>query len=191
MRREAGFTLIEVLVALALSALVSVILLNGIRLSAFGLDRHTRQAELLNRRQSVDEILRRSLGAAAQVARTAGGEFMGLPDRVEFLAAAEDAGPGLYRVSLAVDGARTDRPLMLRRQLAAPVGDPRAVASILTDNVRSVRFAYFGADGADAEPIWHDRWESLSVLPLMVRLTLSRDGDPPRPPLTVRLWGGG
>jgi general secretion pathway protein J len=191
MRRDAGFTLIEVLVALALSALVSVILMNGIRLSAFGLDRHTRQAELLDRRQSADAILRRALGSAALVSRAAGGEFAGTPDRLEFLGVAEDAGPGLYRISLAVDRGRADRPLILRRQLAASGGDPRAASSILADNVRIFRLAYFGTDDTNAEPSWHDRWESLSVLPLMVRLTLDRDGEMPRPALVIRLWNGG
>jgi prepilin-type N-terminal cleavage/methylation domain-containing protein len=190
-RGEPGFTLIEVLVALALSALVSVILQNGIRLAASGLDRHTRQADRLDRRQSADEILRRTLGSAALIPRSAGGEFIGTPDDVEFLGVAEDAGPGLYRISLSVDRARADRPLILRRQLAAAAGDPRAAASVLAGNVRAFRLAYFGADGANAEPAWHDRWESLSVLPLMLRVTLDSDGDPPRPALLIRLWNAG
>jgi prepilin-type N-terminal cleavage/methylation domain-containing protein len=191
MRRDSGFTLIEVLVALALSALVSVILLNGIRLAAFGLDRHTRQTELLDRRQSAGEILRRTLGSAALVARSAGGEFTGTPNRVEFLGVAEDAGPGLYHISLAVDRARADRPLILRRRLAVAGGDPRAAASIIADNIRGFRLAYFGTDSADAPPAWHDRWESLSGLPLMVRVIFDSDGDPLRPPLIVRLWNAG
>ena len=82
MRREAGFTLVEVLVALALSALVSVILLHGIRLAASGLDKHTRQADRLDARQSLDDILRRTLGSAALIPRSAGGEFIGRPGRV-------------------------------------------------------------------------------------------------------------
>jgi general secretion pathway protein J len=190
-RRDAGFTLVEVLVALALSALVGVILLNGIRLAATGLDRHTVQADRLDRRQSADEILRRTLGSAALIDRTRGGEFIGQPDNVEFLGVAEDAGPGLYRITLAVDRARVDRPLILRRRLAVRAGDPHAATSILAANVHAFHLAYFGADGADAEPAWHDRWESRSVLPLIVRLTLDSDGEPPRPPLVIRLWNAG
>jgi general secretion pathway protein J len=191
MRREAGFTLLEVLVALALSALVSVILLHGIRLAASGLDKHTRQADRLDARQSLDDILRRTLSSAALIPRSAGGEFIGKPDRVEFLGVAEDGGPGLYRIALAVDPARADRPLILRRQLAAPAGDLRAATSSVADRVRDFHLAYFGADGAGADPAWHDDWESLSVLPLMVRVIVDSDGAAPRPPLIVRLWNAG
>jgi prepilin-type N-terminal cleavage/methylation domain-containing protein len=190
-RRDAGFTLIEVLVALALSALVSVILLNGIRLAATGLDRHAAQADRLDRRQSAGEILRRTLGSAAQIDRAAGGEFIGNAEHLEFLGVAEDAGPGLYRITLAVDRTRADRPLIMRRQLAIAAGDPRAATSILAANVRAFRLEYFGATGADPQPAWHESWESLSVLPLMVRLTLDSEGEPPRPPLVIRLWNAG
>ena len=145
-RRDAGFTLIEVLVALALSALVSLILLHGIRLAAFGLDRHTRAVDRLDARLSLDDILRRALGAAAAIPRGAGGEFIGKPDAVEFLGLAEDSGSGLYRIDLAVDRGGSDRPLILRRRLAAPAGDPRAASRHRRDQgTRLPRLAYSSA----------------------------------------------
>jgi general secretion pathway protein J len=190
-RRDSGFTLIEVLVALALSALVSVILLHGIRIAATGLERHTSAVERLDARQSLDDILRRTLGAAASIPRNAGGEFIGKPDAIEFLGIAEDSGPGLYRIDLAVDRARPDRPLVLRRRLAVPSGDPREAASIVATRVRDFRLAYFGAGSANAAPAWHDSWQLLNMLPLMVRVILDSDDDRPRAPLVVRLWNAG
>jgi prepilin-type N-terminal cleavage/methylation domain-containing protein len=180
-RRNAGFTLIELLVALALSALVSLVLLHGIQLATTGLDRHIRAAERLDTRQSLDDLLRRTLGSAAEIPRTAGGEFIGKPNAVEFLAVVEDGGSGLYRVVLALERGR----LILRRELAAPQGDPRSATSIVTNRVRDFRLAYFGVDAATGTPAWHDSWQQL---PLMVRVILDADGDPPRPPLIVRLW---
>jgi prepilin-type N-terminal cleavage/methylation domain-containing protein len=188
---DAGFTLLELLVALTLSALVAVVLLHGIRVSALGLDRHTQQTERLDAQQSLDDILRRTLGAAVLIPRPAGGEFIGKPDAIEFLAAAEDSGPGLYRINLAVDTTRSDRPLILKRQLLFTARDSRATASILAVNVRDLRLAYFGADTANADPVWHDDWQQLNLLPLMVRVIVDSDGDPMRPPLAVRLWSGG
>jgi prepilin-type N-terminal cleavage/methylation domain-containing protein len=190
-RHEGGFTLVEVLVALALSALVSLILMNGIRLATTGLDRETRVAERLDTRQSLDDLLRRTLGSAALVPRLAGGTFNGGATAVEFLGLAEDGGPGLYRIDLGIDGKRGDRPLILRRRLAAPAGAPRDATSIVATRVRDFRLAYFGADAASATPNWHDSWQQLNVLPRMVRVTLDSDGDPPRPPLVVRLWNAG
>jgi prepilin-type N-terminal cleavage/methylation domain-containing protein len=190
-RHEAGFTLIELLVALALSALVSLILLNGVRLATTGLDRQTRVAERLDTRQSLDDLLRRTLGSAALVPRLAGGTFNGRPNAVEFLGLTEDGGPGLYRIDLGLDAMRRDRPLVLRRRLATPAGAPRNATSIVASRVRDFRLAYFGADTASATPSWHDSWQQLNVLPLMVRVTVDSEGDPPHPPLVVRLWNAG
>ncbi|HWB47885.1 MAG TPA: prepilin-type N-terminal cleavage/methylation domain-containing protein [Stellaceae bacterium] len=188
MRRDAGFTLVEVLVALALSAVVSLILLHGVRLAAHGFARHTAAAERLDARQALDELLRRTLGAAVSIPRAAGGEFAGGPQTVEFLSAAEDNGAGLYRVSLSLDAARG---FILRRRLAAPAGDPREAASVLAPAVRDFRLAYFGPDAAGATPTWHADWRQLNLLPLMVRVVLDTAGDPPRPPLVVRLGNAG
>jgi general secretion pathway protein J len=190
-RDEAGFTLIEMAVALTLTALVSLTLLHGVRLAATGLDRHTQQADRLDARRSLDDILRRVLGSAAAVPQNAGGAFVGQPDRLEFLGVAEDSGAGLYRIDIAIDRGRDDRPLILRRRLAAATGDPRAAASILAAHVRSLRLAYFGVDGIGASPAWHERWEALTTLPSLVRVILDTGDDAPRPPLIVRLWDAG
>lgn len=186
-RRDAGFTLIELLVALALSALVSLVLLHGIRLATQGLDRNTRATEQLDAQQSLDDLLRRTLGSAAAIPRSAGGEFVGKPNTLEFLAVAEDGGPGLYRVDLGIQRGR----LILRRALAASEGDPRAAASVVVEHLRDFHLAYFGADATDGTPIWHDNWQQLANLPLLVRVILDVDGYPPRPPLIVRLWNAG
>lgn len=186
-RHQSGFTLIELLVALALSALVSLVLLQGIRLAATGLDRHNRASERLDARQSLDDLLRRTLGAAAAIPRGAGGEFVGKPNAVEFLAVAEDGGPGLYRVVLGADHGK----LVLRRALAAAEGDPRAAASIVANNLRDFRLAYFGTDASGATPAWHDSWQQLAILPLLVRVIVEADDEPPHPALIVRLWNAG
>ena len=190
-RSDGGFTLIEVLVALALSALVSVVLLQGIRLAATGLDRHSRASERSEARQSLDDLLRRTLGAAASLPRSAGGEFNGQPGAIAFLGLAEDSGAGLYRIQIGVDVARPGRPLVLRRVLAVPTGNPRAAASILATQIRNFRLAYFGADAANAAPSWHDSWQHLAALPLLVRVIVDSEGDTPRAPLIVRLWNAG
>ena len=179
--RDTGFTLIEVLVALALTALVSVLLLHGIGLAVAGLDRHTRQAERLDDRRSLDELLRRVLGAA-----TAGG-FAGRPDGVRFLSLAEDGGPGFYRVDIV----RSGRKVILRRRLAGPSGDPHVAESVLAAEATDFRLAYFGATAAADEPAWHDSWEGLAAPPRAVRMILDTAGGPPRPPLVVPIRNAG
>ena len=187
-RYDTGFTLLEVLVALALSALVSVILLHGIRIATTGFERHTQVTERLDARQSLDDLLRHTLGTATQVPRIAGGEFNGTPFAVAFLGVAEYGGPGLYGIDISLDRSHN---LVLRRRLAAPAGDPHAATSVIASRVRNFRLAYFGADAANATPTWHDSWQHLNLLPLMMRVTLETENDAPRPPLVVRLWSGG
>jgi general secretion pathway protein J len=181
-RRAAGFTLIELLVALALTALVSLMLLHGIRLAATGFDRHTRQVARLDDRRSLDELLRRALASALPT-----GSFAGQPDNVRFVGLAEDSGPGLYRIDIA----RTGRNLVLRRRLAEPARDAHVAESILAADVSGFQLAYFGARSAAEEPAWHDRWEGLATLPLLVRVVLDLRGGEPRPPLVVPIWGAG
>src|SRR5258708_7890410 len=61
----AGFTLIELVVALALAGVISLLLLQGINLATTGLDRLSRKAEQLAERRRVDTVLRHALAAAS------------------------------------------------------------------------------------------------------------------------------
>jgi prepilin-type N-terminal cleavage/methylation domain-containing protein len=179
--RNDGFTLVEVLVALALTALVSLVLLHGIRLAAAGLDRHSRQQQRLDDRRSLDALLRRALGSAARSG------FSGGPDGVSFLGLAEDSGPGLYRVEIIL----ADGKLVLRRALAEPAGDPHSAESVLAADAGAFRLAYFGTQAMGEEPGWHDRWQGLAVPPRLVRLTFDALGSAVRPPLVIPIWSAG
>jgi hypothetical protein len=57
--------------------------------------------------------------------------------------------------------------------------------------LRDFRLAYFGADAASGTPSWHDSWQELAVLPLLMRVIVDTNDDPPHPPLIVRLWNAG
>lgn len=190
--RAAGFTLVELAVALALAALVSVILLYGVRVSALGLDRLSRHAEALDERSSIEALIRRSLASVAAIPVFEGApSFVGGPTGVKFLSLAEDGGPGLYRVELAFDAARRERPLILSRWLAQPVGAPRRQQSVLARDLASFQIAYFGSASPDEEPKWLARWDGLAYPPKLIRFTLSGADGQPRPPIVIRLWNGG
>jgi prepilin-type N-terminal cleavage/methylation domain-containing protein len=175
-KRAAGFTLVELAVALALAGLVSVILLYGVRVSALSLDRLSRHAEQVDDRRSVEALIRRAFGSVAAIPVYEGAaSFVGAPSAVKFLSLAEDGGPGLYRVELALDPMRRDRPLILSRRLANPTGSARLQLSVLVGD----------------EPSWQPRWEGLAYPPKLVRITLSGADAQLRPPIVVRLWNAG
>jgi prepilin-type N-terminal cleavage/methylation domain-containing protein len=179
-RHAGGFTLVEMLVALALAALVGTLLLHGVRLAATALDRHGRRAERLDDRRAMADLLRRTLSAAV-----AGG-FDGQADSLHCLSIVEDAGAGLYRIDIAREG----NHVTLRRRLAQPAtdlaADPLGAAAVLS-GVAVFRLAYFGA-ASGAEPVWQSAWKALAGLPRLVRVSLDLAGQPPRPPLVVTLW---
>lgn len=188
----AGFTLIELAVALALAGLVSVILLYGIRVSVLGLDRLSRHAEEVDDRRSIEAVIRRALASVAAIPVFEGAaSFSGAPTGVKFLSLAEDGGPGLYRVEIALDAARQDRPLILSRRLADPAGPARAQQSVLARNIGFFQIAYFGATSPDAEPAWLARWDGLTYPPKLVRITFSGADGRERSPIVIRLWNAG
>ncbi|HEX3535532.1 MAG TPA: prepilin-type N-terminal cleavage/methylation domain-containing protein [Stellaceae bacterium] len=191
-RRVAGFTLVELLVALALVGIVTLLLVQGIGLAALGFDRVSRGAERLDESRGVDQVLRRTLGSAAAVHGNGPGiGFSGDAVRVSFLSLVADSGAGLYRVDIALDVSSGERRLVVTRRLAAPGGEPRAELSILARGVSRFRIAYFGVAALGEEPAWHDRWDGLGYLPNFMRIELDAAGAPARPPLIVRVWNAG
>jgi len=188
-RRDAGFTLIEMVVALALSGLVSLLLLQGLRLTVSGTERLSRHADRLDDQTSVETLLRRLLETATNGAGRDGG-FSGMPGRLSFLTLAEDGGAGVYRVDLALAGTGSRQELVLTRRLAVPFGAPRRQRSVLARDVRGFSLSYFGAAGPADRPRWHRRWTGLANPPLLVRIVLDADGAA-RPAMVIRLWGAG
>ena len=190
--RAAGFTLIELLVALVLAGLVSLLLVHGIGLAAFGFDRLSRGAERLDESRGVDQVLRRTLGSAAAIPNLGPGiGFSADPTRVAFLGLVADNAPGIYRVELRLDFAGGDRRLVLTRRFAENGAEARVERTILARRVSTFRLAYFGAVTLGEEPAWHDRWDGLSYLPRLIRVELQTADDPNRPLLILRVWNAG
>jgi general secretion pathway protein J len=187
----AGFTLVEMVMALALAGLVSLVLLEGLRLTVSGVGRVSQAADRFDDRASLEAVLRRTLAATAPVPSIDGQPaFVGAPDRLSFVAFAEDGGVGLYRIELGFVGPQSRRELVLTRRLAMPTAAPRAQQSVLGERLGAVRLAYFGAVSPGDPPAWHDRWEGLANPPQLVRIMLE-DAAEARPPIVIRLWGAG
>jgi len=189
---DAGFTLVEVLVALVLAGLVSLVLVEGMRLTTSGVERLSRRADRLDARQSIAALLRQSLEAAVPLAE-AGGEpgFVGSAARLSFVTVADEGGPGLFRLVLNAEDTQRGRSVVLTRRLAVPFAEPRVQRSVLARNIRQFALAYYGATANSADPAWHEAWQGLSTLPQLVRITIDTGGDEVRFPLVVRLWNPG
>jgi len=210
---EAGFTLLELLVAMTLLALVFGLIAGGIGFGAAVWERGGASAKRATELQTAHRVLRARIEAMApyrrpREPRQALQPFAvdGAPTVLVFVAPppAELAPPGIYRYRVAVEGRDNNRTLTLAwRRLQPDLRDFDTDSSDRTvpgkdeqDTSGSVtlmagfagaRIQYFGAIKADDPAEWHDRWEDARQLPKLVRITMAfPEGDPREwPPLIV------
>ena len=189
MKSRHGFTLVEVLIALALVGIVSLLLLEGIRFAALGLGRVSDQAGRLEARRGIEELLRRDLGTVFTASLPpAMPALIGGPQSMRFLTLAEDGGAGLYRVDLAIAARGGERALVLTRRRLGATGALDTEREVLAPRLKFLRIAYFGRATQDAKPQWQQSWGDSRFPPLMVRIALDTGDGLARPPLVVRLW---
>ena len=185
-----GFTLVELLVALALAGIVMVLLTDELRLASLGFDRISHKSEQLAIRRDLEDLLRRDLGSAVAAPLVASElPFTGGPESMKFLSLSDDSGPGLYRVELGLQGPEGEKRLMLTRRPVEPTAGRQIARAVLAAHVRGFKAFYFGAPAPNAEPRWLDRWADIRYPPTLVRVFFDAGGAASTPPMTIRVWG--
>lgn len=183
---QAGFTLVELLIALAVTALLSIGLYEGLRLGIHGwnsADAHASGADSLAQLRG---FLQRELEQAypaysADDPPQAHIDFTGGPDRLSFTgpAPASLLAGGLAHIGLMAEPAADGLRLELEAQPVRDSASRTTARDELLDGVAGLSFAYFGEDRPEDAPSWHDRWEGRRVLPRLVRIRLTfPSGDP-------------
>jgi general secretion pathway protein J len=198
-RRIAGFTLIELMVALLLLALMSSVLYGSLSLSATSWDRGEAKADQAGDMRQTGEFLRQALAAEHPLRLHKAVDqplvFAGASDSLAFAAATPGrVGGGIYyfRIALAPGGDPASKLLLSRTipdygALKPPSFDG-ADASVLADGIAQVKFSYFGRDpdAIDAvDPTWRDRWDDPQILPLLIRMDVKTAQGASWPPLLV------
>ena len=192
-RREttAGFTLVELLIALTLVGLLATLIFGGVRVAARAWGRTDDRAAEAADRWAVANVLRDAITRAypAFASPDTGdrtiafdGEAVSLTLLAPLPQAIAAGVTAEMRFYLAGEGAA--KTLVLGWRLDLPSAETGGALPenrvVLLDRVRRIGFAYFGADGPDDAPVWHESWSERTALPQLVRIDLERS-DPALP----------
>jgi general secretion pathway protein J len=177
-RRQAGFTLVELLVAVTLFSLISLVLIGSLRFGVKSWDRGTARAERIDHSVLAQDFLRRIIEDAYPYfspGQTQGRvAFEGNAQSLRLLAPAPIALGAAGRMSVEVllerGAERSDLIVVTTPELA---DDASVVArKILMPNVEGLELSYFGRKRSDRQATWHEQWIGETALPQLLRLKL-------------------
>jgi general secretion pathway protein J len=172
-----GFTLVEVVLALSIAAVVLVIVFGGLRVAVAAWSKGEARAARLDHARGVIVLLERALDGAFPYRFVAPQErephvlFDGRPDRVTFATLAPPFPGGVPIAFTAVSLSSEETGLTLRQQLLPSLLVLDRLAPVLVDReTAAVRFRYLGEEpGA-----WQDAWDMSreETIPRAVEITL-------------------
>jgi prepilin-type N-terminal cleavage/methylation domain-containing protein len=178
-----GFTLLELLVAVALLALLAASVLGAVRLIARATGPvSTAAIEATYTLAGMDWLgaqLRSALPVEDLDAAAPSGavRFSGTGDRLRFVVPAPDAFAAYGYVELELISLED----ALDARLLAYSPDPSTSAVLHAERLvtgSGARFEYFGRTAPGRDPGWHDRWRGEAGLPARVRIAFTGGGQP-------------
>lgn len=181
--RDAGFTLVEMLVALALIGLLAAGLFGGLRFASRASERATAATDHAAAVALAYGFMQAQLGNAQPYPATADPKdqqiiFDGEPDQIDLITTAPSrlALGGFFHLHLAAAEAGRQLHLIAEwreppRQDGAAPETPLAPTALL-DNLKTAAFAFFGTTDPELPNEWHDQWQGTTALPKMIRLRI-------------------
>jgi general secretion pathway protein J len=179
---SAGFTLLELLIAITLLGLLTAAMFGGLRFGARAWERSEERLDDSARLHVVQNFLRDRLAQAYPLSaddetgplRLA---FEGDGDTLRFVTLMpEHLGTGFAEFVLAVTDQSGERDLIVRwRRFDYPAGTSGSIEEepqikILLDRIEALEFAYYGALGRGERPTWQEQWLGAQALPGLVRV---------------------
>jgi general secretion pathway protein J len=186
-QKSAGFTLVEVIIAFALLAMLASMMFTGFRFATQATDKGNTRNEMhedMRRsqdflRQHLEEMLplryQKELGQPLR--------FKGDGERIVYIAPviSRVAEGGIQWWELGARGAGAERILALRR--VAFTGDESATpefndnaSSTLAQNIEKVKFSYFDQPDKQLSGNWTDNWTDEQRLPNLIRVNVTSAG---------------
>jgi len=199
-RKDAGFTLVEVLIALVAAVLVLGVVLAGLRLTAKLREAGQRAVANNIEYQTSTRVLRRLVGRAFPVAfgkqDSARYVFAGTPTSLRFVTMMPgypgQPGPDLFVLDQTASGGTTN--LRLRRTPLPVDEDPLKTSDFAEDLILvrgplQIDMSYFRGARGNKPGAWLDGWDDANDFPRLIRLRVVKTG--PRrqiwPDIVIRL----
>lgn len=199
-RAGAGFTLVELMIALALLAIIAALLSGSLSMAARSWDvgeskvgdvAAMRQAQAFLREQLTAELPLR-LKKVVQMPLM----FAGERDEIRYAAAlpprVQEGGALFFRLAVVREGERSRLVLERAYPDTGALENPSftdAERSVLAEGIAELRISYFGRDAnaTDADtPTWRDRWDDPQRLPLLVKIEVMPQKGQAWPALVVQ-----
>ena len=202
-KRQSGFTLIELVVAMVLLGIMMLLLYSGLTFALRGWDAGEANGRNTVNRRIGENFLRRELTELfpmrwkdPMMLKFA---FEGEAQRMKFVssrpAGVTQGGLSLVGLEVEQDASRKTRHLTMRR--AMPDDEAKSFApldgaerTVLIADVESVAFAYFGSENDFTESKWTDAWTFVGRMPQMVRLRVKTADGTMLPEFVVRVMLG-
>ena len=181
--RTAGFTLLEVLLALGIVAATLAIVFGGLRVGLAAWQRGEERTAKLDHTRSLAVLLERALAGAFPYRIAPEGErearilFEGLPDRLTFATLSPPFPTGAPAAFTAVSLSADAAGLALRQQiLPNPIELDRLRPLLVDARTSALRFRYLGRE----PEAWRDTWDVRTEegLPRAVEITLVTRAGP-------------
>jgi general secretion pathway protein J len=179
---QGGFTLLELLIALTLLGLITVMLYGGLHLAIRGAESGERRAEISEQVRLIQSFIRREVSQVYPLVWSNKGKprvaFKGRSEALHFAAIlpAHRGEGGLYLVS--IEARYPAHQLIFSYRLARPeiqnfeTKEAPQKSVILVEGIERVEFLYYGKQEKEDEARWHSRWKDRRNLPQLVRLRL-------------------
>jgi len=179
-RQQGGFTLAEMLIALAVSALLVSLVYSALRIGMRSWEASQQRVDQVDSMRIGWQFLHQALSGARPISDPLSQDreplFKGEKDRLVFAADMPSylGLGGLYVIELLREQQGQQQRLLLRRTLLSEYRqhdlEVRPQQAVLVDELRDVDIAYFGRPAADDLLDWHPAWEGNSALPSLIRI---------------------
>jgi general secretion pathway protein J len=172
---SAGFTLLELLISVALLGLLTVVLFGGLRFGARAWEAAESSADGADKILSAQAFIADEVSAAYPMfvrvsPEDAYVEFDGSPRSVTFLAPAKSPRGALEWVTIGTEEMNGARALAVWTALELRPGSPPRLSVVLLKGLKSFEIEYFGTDTPQDRPSWRRSWKGELTLPTLIRM---------------------